>query len=182
MIRIINRAIKGEDDIFNWNYGQSLTAANDYETAEEVFFNVNNQELQQQLCYIASLCRTCIYNGNAAKAWDIYNDAETFDEQDAEYLLELIANDSYHNRDFIVAAKAFDRLHEFDNKSYTEPLICACIGAIRDVGIGRKKQRFNSFQTEETIRSIINILSKHTERNERAEKVLYMIQGWNRSR
>lgn len=147
-----------------------------------MFLNVNNQEYQQQLCYIASLCRTYIYNGNAAKAWDIYTDAETFDEQDAEYLLELIANDSYHNRDFIVAAKAFDSLHEFGSISYTEPLICACVGALRNVGIGRKKQRFNSFQTEETIRSIIKILSKHTETNEHAEKVLNMIQGWNRSR
>lgn len=166
-----------DDDIFNWNYGLSLTACKEYGAAEEVLLGVHNQKLQLEICYIASLCRATIKNGNAIKAWEIFNHAGTIaelDKQDALYLLQIIANDCYQTKDFIVAAKAFEALNQLDGNVYVNPMICACVGAFHSSIKGRNQESANSIQSDGMIGEILDILSKYSEM-ERVEYVTSMI-------
>lgn len=146
-----------------------------FAAAEEVLLAVQNPDYQKETCYIANLSRSYIMNGKAYKAWDLISSTTIENDQYSKYLLELIANDCYCTGEFIVALKAFDALNEMDTDVYVDPLIGACVGAFRDIRIGKNQQGLNSFQEESEINEIITILSKHVE-DRRVNKIISTIQ------
>lgn len=167
-----------DDDDFNWNYGLSLVAERDFETAEEVLLSVQCSAYKKEMCYVASLCRSYIMNGNPQNAWDLKSSIR-INRDDSTYLLELIADDCYRTGHFVFAAKAFDALHEIDDNMYVDPLMCACVGAFHYVSVELSQEGAHTFQVEAIIGEIMNILKKH-EDNKRSAEIVSIIKKWKK--
>jgi intraflagellar transport protein 56 len=168
-----------DDDDFNWNYGLSLVAAKDFETAEQVLLSVQCIAYNKEISFIASLCRTYIMNGKPQSAWDLKS-SSTLDEDESVYLLQLIADDCYRTRNFVFAAKAFDALCEIDTDAYVDSLMCACIGVFHDVSVEVSGQSARTFETEAVIVEILKILQKYKE-IERAVTTVSIIRKWKKN-
>ncbi len=162
-----------DDDDFNWNYGLSLVAAEEFENAEEVLLRVNDSDYKTELCYLASLCRSYIMNGKPQDAWDLKSSSTTLAKNDSIFLLQLIANDCYCTRYFSVAVKAFDTLNDIDGNKYVDPLICSCVGAFAELA----QQNIRSpFEVEAVTFEIISTLQKYEGNN----NIIAMIKEWKR--
>lgn len=98
------------DDTFNFNYGQAKTATGHYKEAAEIFQEIHDAEIRNDLVYAMCLTRCYIHSENADAAWHFFTSKDT--NANAYQLLQLIANDCYKIGEFWVAAKAFDMLEK----------------------------------------------------------------------
>ncbi len=171
-----------EDDDFNWNYGISLVATEDFATAEGILLSVQNVEYRNELCYVANICRALIMNGKPNKAWEL-KDSVKLDEDGMIFLLQVIGNDCYLTQKYLFAAKAFDYLNEInENESYIDALIASCIGAFKDVHleIVQHKGSHNKYEVySSTVSDIVTILEKYNG-NDPIDHALTLINEWKR--
>lgn len=150
------------DDDFNWNYGMSLAASEQFKQAEEILLLVQNDKSRHDYCYINWLARCYIMNGKASAAWDLYIKMETSSESHA--LLQLIANDCYKVGAFYYAAKAFDVLERMEsNPAYWEGKKGASVGVFQLVISGKEQP--------DTLREIFSML-----KNSSNQQVDYLIR------
>lgn len=130
------------------------------------------------MSYTANLCRAMIYNGHAHKAWNTFDQISChFEKNEIEALLQIIANDCFIKGEYIVAAMAFDALHEFDSDTYTEALISASIGVFRDVYMKTQNEDIDLHREEKLYTEVINILSKHKTKKE-VKHVISVLKRW----
>ena len=54
------------EDTFNFNYGQAKAAVGNYQEAEEIFLNINDEKLKTDYAYLSWLARCFIMN---SKVW-----------------------------------------------------------------------------------------------------------------
>ena len=50
------------EDTFNFNYGQAKAAVGNYQEAEEIFLNINDEKLKTDYAYLSWLARCFIMN------------------------------------------------------------------------------------------------------------------------
>ena len=50
------------EDTFNFNYGQAKAAVGNYQEAEEIFLNINDEKLKSDYAYMSWLARCFIMN------------------------------------------------------------------------------------------------------------------------
>uniref|UniRef100_A0A914VKT0 Intraflagellar transport protein 56 n=1 Tax=Plectus sambesii TaxID=2011161 RepID=A0A914VKT0_9BILA len=118
------------EDTFNYNYGQALTACGNYKEAEEVLLGIKDDKLKNDYTYTSTLARCYIMNKKARLAWDLYLKMETSSESFS--LLQLVANDCYKMGQFYYSAKAFDVLERLDpNPEYWEGKRGASVGVFQ---------------------------------------------------
>lgn len=98
------------DDTFNFNYAQAKCATGHYKEAAEIFMQITDCEIRNELTWSMCLARCYIHSENAEAAWQLFVSKDT--TPDAFQVLQLIANDCYKIGDFWVAAKAFDMLEK----------------------------------------------------------------------
>lgn len=124
------------DDDFNWNYGITLAATNDYKLAEETLLKVQSEKYKNEDCYNRWLTRCYIMNGKPRLAWELYVNMETTNE--SIYLLQLIAQDCYKMGHFYYSVKAFDILERFDGENeYEDALKGGTVGLFQMVIAGK---------------------------------------------
>ena len=56
------------EDTFNFNYGQAKAAVGNYQEAEEIFLNINDEKLKTDYAYLSWLARCFIMNSKV-KNW-----------------------------------------------------------------------------------------------------------------
>ena len=69
------------EDTFNFNYGQAKAAVGNYQEAEEIFLNINDEKLKTDYAYLSWLARCFIMNTKVTKSLpraSIYKDILTF--------------------------------------------------------------------------------------------------------
>lgn len=99
------------DDTFNYNYAQAKTATGNYKEAIDLFFQISDGAIRNELTWSMCLARCHIHSDEAESAWQLFLSKDT--NPDAFQLLQLIANDCYSIGDFWVSAKAFDMLEKW---------------------------------------------------------------------
>lgn len=97
-------------DAFNYNYAQAKTATGHFKEAADLFQEIHNPAIREDLTWAMCLARCYIYSDNAEAAWQLFSSKDA--NPDSFQLLQLIANDCYKVGDFWVAAKAFDMLEK----------------------------------------------------------------------
>ena len=55
------------EDTFNFNYGQAKAAVGNYQEAEEIFLNINDEKLKTDYAYLSWLARCFIMNSKVKK-------------------------------------------------------------------------------------------------------------------
>lgn len=136
------------DDIFNFNYGQSLLYCENFIEAEEAFLLVNGPQITSLLTYQLGLSRACnfcprksypivdIKNKKGELAWNLYQKERN--SRDAGTLLKLIANDCYREEEFLYSAKAFEEMEKRDSRAnYSAAKQGAVMGVIKLFSTGR---------------------------------------------
>ncbi|CAD5118028.1 DgyrCDS6768 [Dimorphilus gyrociliatus] len=155
------------DDTFNYNFAQALTAVGEFAKAEEVFLLITNYYFRSEYTYLSCLARSYIMNGKAYLAWELYLKAETGVQ--SFNLLRLIANDCYKTDQFYYSAKAFDILDRLDpSPEYWEGKRGACMGVFRFITYGMEKKT--------RLKDIIRILKNST--NSQAETIVKLLKDW----
>jgi len=150
----------------------------EFEKAQDVLQEIENPAYKHEFCYTASLCRCFIMNGKPQSALELHSkESRNLDKDESIFLLQLIGNDCYRMRHFIVAAKAFDCLREISDDIDSEPVICACVGAFQHVTLEMFQRGLLTIESEATISDILRVLKKH-EGNRRAKKIISMITNW----
>ena len=59
------------EDTFNFNYGQAKAAVGNYQEAEEIFLNINDEKLKTDYAYMSWLARCFIMN-NKVNSYNKY--------------------------------------------------------------------------------------------------------------
>jgi len=154
------------DDDFNWNFGISLAAHEDFKEAEEVLLMVKNERYQMEFCYLSWIARAYIANGKAKLAWELYL---RMDSNDDFSLLLLVANEFYRAGEFLFAAKAFDVLERLDPApEYWEGKRGACVGVFRAVVAGR--------EPHESLEEVAGMLRNTS--NPQVEYIIRVMRKW----
>jgi intraflagellar transport protein 56 len=165
-------SIKGfffNDDTFNFNFGQAKALMGMYSEAQEMFLQINSDQIKSSYLYISWLARCYIMNRKPEKAWELYIKMDTSAE--SFNLLQLIANDCYRMGHFVYAAQAFDLLERLDPQpEYWHGKRGACIGVFQQVIAGHEPQVILS--------EVVQLLQRSQQ--PQAEHILKVITKWAR--
>uniref|UniRef100_H2Z4T5 Intraflagellar transport protein 56 n=1 Tax=Ciona savignyi TaxID=51511 RepID=H2Z4T5_CIOSA len=163
-------SVKGflyNDDDFNFNYGQAKTACGAYKDAEQVFDLVQNEKLRNEYSFLSCLCHCYIMNKKPQLAWELYLKLET--SADSFRLLQLIANDCYKMKEFLIAAKAFDVLEHADpNPDYWDGKRGAVVGLFQSIVLGMEPRK--------TLKELLVVLRNTS--NPQVEYIARVITKW----
>uniref|UniRef100_A0A915M9R1 Intraflagellar transport protein 56 n=1 Tax=Meloidogyne javanica TaxID=6303 RepID=A0A915M9R1_MELJA len=138
------RTFFSNDEIFNFNYGQTQLMLDNFVEAEKILKQINGHQTTSTLIYCLCLARAQIANGNGKEAWGVYQKEKHI--PNSQMILRLIANDFTINfifecfslEDYLTAAKAFDEMEKRENRmnnqqnfNYSKPKCAACIGVVK---------------------------------------------------
>lgn len=165
-LRILD-TIEQHDDSneFKYNKAMSLASLQRWAEAEKYFLEVKNEYYTKEIFYLSWLCRCFIKNKKPESAWNLY--AEATQIEDAKTLLQIIANDCFHEGFYYFSMKAYDALAKYeDDDTMKNGMIASAIGVFRGV-LSRK----------ETPDKVIEVLACLTSEPD-AEQVLTVIQNY----
>ncbi|RKO99125.1 hypothetical protein CXG81DRAFT_20749 [Caulochytrium protostelioides] len=126
------KAYFGQNDSFNYNFGQIQVALGDYAEAEVSLLAVKSEAMRAEYVYLSHLARCYIHNKKPKDAWDLYLMLDTSSE--SFVLLQMIANEFYGQEQYLYAARAFDVLDKLDRlPEFWDGKAGACAGCFQQV-------------------------------------------------
>lgn len=163
-------------DIFNFNYGLSLSQCNKFKQAENILLSIQNPLYKLEYIYLSHLCRCYIMNGRPYESWNLYqsistNKATNNNNTDTSSfnLLYLIAHDCYKVGQFYYSAKAFDLLQSIEPiTEYWNGKRGACCGLFQQVIAGK--------EMKEHLLDIMSLLTNDT--NPQSNFILRVMRQW----
>uniref|UniRef100_A0A914C3E8 Intraflagellar transport protein 56 n=1 Tax=Acrobeloides nanus TaxID=290746 RepID=A0A914C3E8_9BILA len=124
------------DDVFNFNYGQTLLFCENYEEAEATLLLVTGHQITSLLTYQLCLLRAYIKNKKGKQAWNFYQKERN--SRESPTILKLVANDCYREEEFLYAAKAFEEMEKKESRmNYSSAKQGAVVGVVKMFAIGR---------------------------------------------
>jgi hypothetical protein len=118
--------VLADDDEFNWNYGMSLAAVEDYGKAEEVLLRIKNKSYIGDVNYNLWLAHCFLKNDKGLSAWQLLSNIKNSDRNS---FLKVIADKSFQAGNYTTSLKAFRALYEMNQDSTNAlGLKSSCIG------------------------------------------------------
>ena len=155
------------DDSFNFNYGQAKAATGKYSEAREIFLQIQDPILTQDILYLSWLTRCHVMTKNVSDAWSLFRSVSS--SSLAFQILTLLANDCYRMGMFLESLKGFDLLDRLDSSpEYWEAKRGAAVGHFQAV-IGGKEHR-------DSLQEVMSILRGN--KNPQAEQICNVIRKW----
>jgi len=158
-----------DNDDFNYNnYGQAKAAIGKWTEAEDALTRIQSEVIKNEYVYLSTIIRAFIKNGKGRKALEVYMKLDASHPNSWD-LLNQIANDSYREGQFLIAAKSFDILERMESTEELWDAKCgACVGVFQMV-IAEKCDK------EDLIECIM--LLRNSE-SQQAEYIIQVMQMW----
>lgn len=157
-LRSIETYLANDDD-FNWNYGMSLAAIEDYKAAEGVLLRIKNEYYRGNLNYNLWLGRCYIKNDKGPSAWQLFSNIE---KSDRITFLKVVADESFQAGNYPIALKAFRTLQENNRDSKTGlGLKSSCIGIFYSALTATSKTKRLPSETQKDLIEALDILKKY---------------------
>lgn len=147
------------DDEFNWNFGISLAAVEEYEKAEEVLLRIKNKSYIGDVNYNLWLAHCFLKNNKGLSAWRLLSNIK---DSDRNSFLKVIADKSFQAGDYTTSLKAFQALYEMNRDSTTAlGLKSSCIGVFYSALTKISTTKRLPTEEQKDIKEAIHILQKY---------------------
>lgn len=151
--------VLANDDEFNWNFGISLAAVEEYEKAEEVLLRIKNKSYIGDVNYNLWLAHCFLKNNKGLSAWRLLSNIK---DSDRNSFLKVIADKSFQAGDYTTSLKAFQALYEMNRDSTTAlGLKSSCIGVFYSALTKISTTKRLPTEEQKDIKEAIHILQKY---------------------